>query len=327
MQRPNPDLSNVRAWCAQHPSMVAAFAVSMVSVGRHAASMVRIGEKTNHGSTLPMYRNLDHWLGLYRNHRGLLRDMASFGSAIPDISALIGLAGHLMADLHALPDDIDDVRDPLVEACGQRMLALLFAVHADTGDVQPEPALDVSDPRFVAVWFYLCVTLPSLLLYGTSPGALFRQARHGNLIAIARLMTLDRHVRSDPAVSRAIFGDPVGWALVCKEIPARVPARRPLRWKVMAAATARTASMEFKSTLTHQALADLYHAFARDCDGASEDRDLGSLQSRTFERQVAASIQSGKALLALPMTSTAGEPAPVNEQVSRERIRSSSKGS
>lgn len=313
-------LPNSKEWCSQHPRMVAALALVVAAIGRDAARMVRAGNVADYGAALPLRRDLARWLAYYRNHRRMSADMSSFKNKDPAIGRILESFQRLGAALSAVPNDVDDVRHPSMEACGQQMLDFFLGIDGELSAV--DPAMDgiVATPQFMGILFYARVHIPCLLMFQEYPTRLMYRARHGDLGALAKLLVMDRNVLLDPMIGAVVHRDPAGWKLVMSKIPAKPPGIRPARWKVLAAATIRTMARIMKYPLTHQAVADLYHALARDLDGTKEDIDIATLQERSFERQVAATIRQGKALMALPAKIDATD---VNEQVAGERIRSS----
>ena len=186
-------LPTVRAWCSQHPALLAAIALHLAEIGRHAACLVRINDVTKHGTLLPMHRDLPQWLSCYRQHRRLQEEMMSFAGQDTELAAVVTAFSGMVAEMQALPDD-GDIRQPAAEACGQRMLAWFFDVHGMGTQPASPSSLDIGDPRFMAWWFQISVQIPCFLLFQETPQRLLRRARHGDLAAIGKLLLVDHNV-------------------------------------------------------------------------------------------------------------------------------------
>jgi len=55
-----------------------------------------------------------------------------------------------------------------------------------------------------AVFFFLTVWAPCILLYHDQPGLLLRRARNGDLNALCNLLTIDKRVQFDPGIARLL---------------------------------------------------------------------------------------------------------------------------
>jgi hypothetical protein len=288
----------VQAWYRDHPALIAGYSILVAWVCRQAGQMVGIGERSEHGAALPLHRNLRHWLSLYRQHRRVIADLKSYDHHDPALQGLSAQFDQVIADMQALPID-GDVRHSKAEACGQRMLDLIFAIDALEASPNGQK-LDISEPRFLSVWHFIAVNLPCLILYRMPAMRLLLRARHGQEEALEQIMRFDRNVIFDPAISQFIHANPEHWKIVAANLNPRTPCIGTTRWKILGGASMRVMAQECHYRLTYQSIAGLFHAFAQDIDKAPDDYDISKLAARSFEWQISAALRERQALLIAP---------------------------
>ena len=156
------------------------------------------------------------WYALYRQHRrveAVLLSMLLVGeAAIEVVDEIRSEANQLRADLW---QRVREVRDNALQGCMDapqkeqkgdfysQYVEWLEQIIADDQQHEKETALKLLN--VLEIRFYLTVTMPCLLEYGTSPVKLLRSARQGNLDAIEKLVRLDSGVLEDPCVRKHLL--------------------------------------------------------------------------------------------------------------------------
>lgn len=287
-------LPTVRAWCAQRPAIIAALAVMIADVARQANRLLRVVERAKGETLLPMQRDLPLWLSCYRHHRRVAAALEAAGTSDPQFARGSEQFHSFIAELQGFPNDIEDLRHPQVEACGQRLLQAYL--DFDVAQATPYAAGEPTSVQFASIWFHVSVTVPCLLLFSTHPTRLLQRARHGDRMALGQLLMLDRNVLFDPCIQRLVHADPQGWKHAMADMSKRPRPIRTPTWKVMAAASIRYLSCGCKHPIAHRDIADLFHACARDIDGDKDDADIAALGFRSFERMVTDTLRRRRAL-------------------------------
>lgn len=159
---------------------------------------VKCGEQLE----VPLYvPNVKEWLKLYQNQTNIIE------SVIETVKRLGGIAGEVAGVLEKTSlNSLKEGKLRLNEA--RKELNRIKDQHE--ADIEPDGGREVDvnsamkmlealkNPEIV---FFLRVTIPCWLLYGDYPGRMFKDAQHGNLKALKKLLRLDPSVISEPNIA------------------------------------------------------------------------------------------------------------------------------
>lgn len=194
-------------WAQGKPLFLAILCQQMASSSDILHEILSSARYQEHIRGLPEANPKD-WLKLYRSHR---RQEKCSITAFRELGGVVADSAELYKYLRSrsrktqttIPDQeqLAEAEATLVEFY-QKNLAHLeseLKEHPLDEEMKNKVKKYFLNQEFL---FLFKVHLPCLLLHGTLPAILFRQARLGNLKAIEKLLRLDKIVLSDPVIMR-----------------------------------------------------------------------------------------------------------------------------
>lgn len=194
-------------WAQGKPLFLAILCQQMACCSDELHEILSFARHQEHIHGLPEANPKD-WLKLYRNHRRqekcAINAFRELGGAVADSAELYKyLRSRSRNTRTAIPEheQLAEAEATLLEFYRKNLAQLESELKDHPLDEETRSKVEkyFLNQEFL---FLFKVHLPCLLLHGTLPAILFRQARLGNLKAIEKLLRLDKIVLSDPVIMR-----------------------------------------------------------------------------------------------------------------------------